>query len=174
MPNVYTTYSLGTAITPSKSLFAIFNNVGSGKIIKIYNISCLNNQVAAITNATINLFDIQRITDCSGGTALLYVKHDSQNPNIPADISLSTGGVVVNSSTFRRIWWSGNYPISGTKTKNEWETIPNLSFIWDSSFTETVVEPIVIREGYGISLNAYQTHLTTVSTMDIFIEFTME
>lgn len=174
MASIYTTYSLGITITLNKSLISVFNNFGSGKILKIYNMSCLNNQVAAITNTTVNRFSLNRITGSSGGTSLLYVKHDTQQINIPADISLSTGSAVNVSSVLRNILWSGNYPISGTKSINELETIVPLFKIWDTSYTETNVQPITLRENEGISLNTSIINEAVISTCDLFIEFTME
>jgi hypothetical protein len=44
--------------------------------------------------------------------------------------------------------------------------------LWESSYKDTNVQPIVLRQGYGISVN--NTSNTIVGVADFFIEFTVE
>jgi hypothetical protein len=171
----YPTYTVGaTGITfaAGKSMLAVFNGVGSERIVRVYRIFILNNQTAAVTGV-LTTFEIRRISSLSGGTSLTFVKHDSINETPPSQIVAATGGttVPVSGAVFRRLVWSNDEPAVGTGSWDELETIPVLSCVWDAGYGEDDVQPITLREGEG--LEVAHTGTTTVGYVDVYFELTV-
>lgn len=156
----------------NKSLATIFNGVGSGKVINIYRIVMLNNQLVAVANGVVTTIELRRITESTGGSSVTAIKHDNNSANLPAQVTVTTGATdTVGSDTFRRFLWSTDEPIFTSTTLDEWQCIPVFNTVWDSGYAETNIDPIVCREGYGITLKSPGSN--TQGQCDIFIEFTV-
>lgn len=172
MANVYTISAIAIPFLLNRSMIGIFNGVGSGKIVKIYKVIALNNQTVAITGVAMT-FELRLVTTGSGGFALSPIKHDSLSPNIPSQISFAADMSYTNSSLLRKVLWSTDEPIQATVSSiDEWETIPSLNLLWETSYKDTNIQPLTLREGQGFSLNNVTT--TNVGVADFFIEFTVE
>lgn len=152
--SLYTITAPGVAFLQDKCCLGIFNGVGSGKIIRLYRATILNNQTAAVTGIA-NLFSLQRFTTGSGGTAVVPVKHDTAASSLPAQIITSTNMNYTTEQTLRRFAWSSDEPIaSDASTIDEFQTVPSLNIVWDCgySYVNEAIEPLVLREGYGAGL----------------------
>jgi hypothetical protein len=172
MAATYTLSAVGISFALNKTLLAIFNGVGSGNIVKVYRVWALNNGVTAVTGVVTNL-ELRRITTGSGGTAITPIKHDTTSATLPAQIVVATNASVTTSDLFRRVIWSNDEAAANaTASFDELETIPALSTIWDVGYTDTTVEPIVLREGFGLAL--INTGNTAVGSIDVFFEVTVE
>lgn len=172
MANIYTITAPATPFLLNRCMIGIFNGVGSGKVIKIYRIAALNNQTVAVTGVNA-ILKIVRISTGSGGLYLSPSKHDSTNPVVPAQIVCSTNMSYTTSATLRNCFWSNDEPLQTTiGTCDEWQTIPKVQNLWESSYIDTAVQPIVCREGQGVAL--INTTNTAVGIGDFFIEFSME
>lgn len=170
MANTYTIAATGVSFAANKSMIGLFNGSGSGQIFRVYRIWILNNQTTAVTGVLTNL-ELRRITAGSGGNAITPVKHDSTNPSFPAQAIVGSAMTVTTSDLFRRVVWSTDEPVANaTATIDELQTIPALSTIWDAGYADANIEPIVIREGYGLSV---QNIGATVGVADLFFEVTM-
>jgi hypothetical protein len=169
MAQTYTIPALGISILAGKSLVGLYNGTGSGRIVRLYRAWVLNNQVAAVAG-TISRLELRIITTGSGGTAITPVKHDSLNENFPAQIVTSTNMSYTNSDLVLRTLWSSDEPAQATSSADELETIPALNIIWDVEYHQSTVEPIVCREGYGVSLNNIDA---TTGIVDVFFEVTL-
>jgi hypothetical protein len=116
--------------------------------------------------------ELRRITSASGGSVITPMKHDTTNESFPAQIVVSTGTTVSTSDLFRRVAWSNDEAAANAAvTMDELETIVPLNCIWDVGYTDTTVEPIVCREGFGVAL--INTGNTAVGTLDVFFEVTL-
>lgn len=155
----------------ARSLLKVFNASGSGKVLRIYRIWVLNNQTAAITGVLPSV-QIVRITAASGGTTVTPMKHDPNSAALPAQITAAHSDTSISvDATFRRFLWSSDEPAVSTMTIDEWETIVPINLVWDSGYNDSTVEPITIRETYGISV--YNPGIASAAgTADIIIEFT--
>jgi hypothetical protein len=182
MANIYTIASPGTAFVQDKCMIGIYNGAGSGKVVRVYRIYQLNAQTAAITG-TNNIMELWRFSSGSGGLAVQIVKHDSQSVSPPSQIIASTGMSYTNNDLFRRYFWSSDEPVAtDVTTIDEIQVIPWFGCIYDysTSYINSTIEPIVLREGYGIGLvhkGAYTSAgviTTPVGSCDVFIEFTIE
>src|SRR5574343_9839 len=154
----------------NKSLATIFNGTGSGKVLNIYRIVCLNNQQVAVANGVVTTIEIRRITASTGGSTITAIKHDTNSADLPAQVTVTTGATdTVGADTFRRFMWSTDEPIFNATTIDEWQCIPVFNTVWDSGYAETNIDPIVCREGYGIVVKSPGSN--TQGQLDIFIEF---
>jgi hypothetical protein len=171
MAATYTLAATGLAFATSKSMIGVFNGVGSGRIVRVYRVLMLNNGVAAITGG-LNTMELRRITTGSGGTPISPVKHDSTNESFPAQIICGTNMSITATDLFRRWIWSTDEASSNvTATIDEFETLVPFNYIWDVGYGETSVEPLVLREGYGLSVQCTGSILT--GSCDLFFEMTL-
>lgn len=173
MSNIYTIAAPGTLLYPiNRCVLGVFNGTGSGRVIRVYKVWALNNQTVAITG-TILQFELRKLTTGSGGTPLVPLKHDSTSPGFPAQIIAAQNLSYTLGDLVRRIPWSSDEPVAFTaNTTDELETVPSLNVWWESSYTDTNVQPLVLRPGEGLGI--IQTTSTTVGVADFFIELTVE
>jgi hypothetical protein len=169
MAATWTVTVQGTAFASNKSLLSLFNGVGSGRVLRVYRVWALNHQTGAVTGVMTAL-ELRRITSSSGGTAQTPVKHDTNSSALPAQVTSATGPTDVASDLFRRVLWSGDEPAVGTGTNDELECLPANGLLWDAGYGDTNVEPIVLREGQGLSLR--QPGANAIGVIDVMFEFT--
>lgn len=170
MAQTYTISSFSTTFAANKCMLGIYNGSGSGRVVRVYKIIMLNNQITAVTGAVTNL-ELRTITAGSGGTDIVPFKHDSTNESFPSQIIVSTNTTVTPSSVLSRVIWSTDEPAINSLTIDEFETLPAFSTIWDSGYADTNSEPIVLREGYGVGLINIGA---TTGIADIFFLVTLE
>lgn len=169
MAQIYTISALGIAVLNNKSLLGLYNGIGSGRVVRLHRVWILNNQVTAITGVA-TFLELRRITTGSGGIAISPLEHDSLNEPFPAQIITSTNMSCTNNDLILRFFWSTDEPSPATTTADELQTIPSLNLIWDINYHQTTIEPIVCREGFGVSLNNI---IATVGIVDVFFEVTL-
>jgi hypothetical protein len=172
MAQTYTLAGVGLTFGNNKSMLALFNGVGSGRIIRVKRVLILNNQVAGVTGVLTTLA-LRRSTAQSGGTSITPTKHDTASENMPAQVLCATGGTVTLSGDveFRKLVWSNDEPSASAGTSDELECLVPLNYIWDSTGGDPDIEPIVLREGQGLDLR--HSGSSVVGLMDAFIEYTL-
>jgi len=181
MANVYTIAAPGAAFADGKCMLGIFNGTGSGKIVRLYRAFMLNNQTAAVTGLNVRM-RVDRFTTGSGGVELLVVKHDTQSSSLPSQIVCSTNMSFTTEVTFKRFYWSSDEPLASDAANiDEFQTLPKVGKVvdFDWSYSNSTVQPYVLREGYGIGLvceNSFSTSTIAapVGSADFFFEFTVE
>jgi hypothetical protein len=169
MAETFTLLVQGTAFASNKSLLSLFNGVGSGRVLRVYRVWALNNQTIGVIGV-MTMIELRRITASSGGTAQTPIKHDTNNPNLPAQVTASTGPTDTVTDLFRRVLWSADEPAVGTGTNDELECLPANGLLWDAGYADANVDPIVLREGQGLSLR--QPGANTIGVVDVMFEFT--
>lgn len=170
MAETHSICAVGVTFASNKSMAALFNGVGSGRVLRVYRVWQLNNQTAGVTGV-LTTMALRRISALSGGTALTAVKHDTASAALAAQITMATGGTATDTSDpdFMRWMWSNDEAAASSLTNDETETMPALAQIMDLT-GDSNLEPIVLREGEGLHVK----HLgsTTVGNTDIVFEFT--
>lgn len=169
----YTVYVNAEQFGNGKSMFAIWNPTSSGRVIRIYRIGLLNSNITAVTGV-MAVLSLTRITACSSGVALDFVKHDSTNPDMPGatGITAVTGGTVTATDVMRRIPWSTDEPAAGGTGVDEWQAFVPLNIIWDAGYGDSNVKPLTLRETQGIHLQCDTN--TTAGYLDAWAELTIE
>ncbi len=172
MAQTYTASFLGVAFGNNKSMGAIFNGAGSGRIVRVKRVWLLNNQTAGVTGV-LTTFTLRRSSAQSAGTAVTPTKHDTTSENMPAQVAVATGGTVTLTGdvAFRQLVWSNDEPAASSGTSDEFETLVPLNCIFDAATGDADIEPIVLREGQGLDVR--HSGSSTVGVCDIFIEFTL-
>jgi hypothetical protein len=169
MAATFTAYATGVTFASNKSLLTLFNGVGSGRILRVYRVTPLNYQTAAITGVLTGL-ELRRVTASSGGSAVTPIKHDTASANLPAQVLCTSGPTDTVTDMFRRALWSADEPSVSAATSDELECLPELAKLWDAGYGDTNIEPITLREGQGLSLR--QPGSNAIGVLDISFEFT--
>ena len=172
MAQTYTQSAIAVAFANNKSMAAIFNGAGSGRVVRIKRIWVLNNQVSAVTGV-LTTFELRRISADSGGTAITATKHDTASENLPAQVIVNTGGTVTLTSdvAFRKFMWSNDEPAVSSATNDELECLVPMNCVFDAATGDTDIEPITLRSGEGLSVQ--HTGSSAVGVADVFVEFTL-
>ena len=143
MAKTYTAAAIGVAFASNKSMLAVFNAHASRKV-KVYRIWMLNNQTSAVTGV-IAANVIRKISSLSSGTGVTPVAHDSSNASVDlTSVTCATGGTAGDTAdAIMRQWiWSGDEPAVSSATSDEFECIPALMCMWDST-GDSNIEPLV-------------------------------
>jgi hypothetical protein len=170
MANLYTVSSPATLIFTNRCLFGFYNNLGSGKKIKLMSLQILNNQTVAITGIA-NVLTMNRLSSAGGGTLLSPLKHDSATESVPGQIIFGTNLDYTSQDVLRRVPWSTDEPIFGTiNSVDEVETNTQLCYLIDNTYelinTASPIQPYTFRPGEGFGLINITT--TAVGQIDIF------
>lgn len=160
--------------TANKCMLKVFNAAGSGVVLRVYRVWVLNNQTAAVTGVLPPFTLTRTSTVGSGGTAVTPVKHDTNSTNLPAQVTSSYADTVLPTidATFRKAIFSSDEPAVGGMTTDEFEGIVPFNIFWDGGYQDTNVEPIVLREGFGVMVYTLAT-TGGAGNADIIIEFTV-
>lgn len=172
MAQTYTLSGQAVAFGNAKHMLSIFNGVGSGRIVRVYKVIVLNNQTAAVTGV-LTTFGLRRTSAQSAGTSITPTKHDSASESMPAQVLTASGATVTNTADVQyRTWvWSNDEPAASSGTSDEFECLVPLNIVWDSSTGAGTLEPIVLREGQGLTVQ--HSGSSVVGVVDIFIEYTL-
>lgn len=160
----------------NESCLALFNGAGSGKIVRVYRIWGRNCNIGMQVTGSQNLLSLYRITAATASNWTIPLqKVDSNNAAVPSQIIAGCKFTVTNDVLFRNIPWSNDEPTLQTGSIDEIETT-NWTVFWDVDYNNTTIEPIVLREGQGVSIQ--NVGLTAVApanagSIDLFIECTI-
>jgi hypothetical protein len=171
MAKTYTAAAIGIAFASNKSLLGIMN-AHATRDVKIYRVWHLNNQTSAVTGV-ITSVALRKISSLSGGTAVTPVAHDTSNSSVDlTSISTITGGTFANTADNQfRIWmWSTDEPAVSSATSDEFQCIPVLMCMWDST-GDSNIEPLTANQNEGF--HVLQPGSNAVGISDIFMEFTV-
>jgi hypothetical protein len=170
MAATYTLPALNVAFSSSKSMISLFNGSGSGRVLRVYRVWALNNQITAVTGVLTNL-ELRKISASSGGTALTTTKHDSNSTTLSTitQILPATNATVTLGTMYRRVIWSTDEPATGTLTLDEFQCFLPLCCIWSMGYADTTTDPITLREGEGLTLMNFGG---ASGQADFFFEFT--
>lgn len=169
---MYSFSVIGAKILFNKSMITLFNETGSGKVCRVYNIYVYNNQTVAVTGV-MTKFDIYRVSSSGWGQSLQAIKYDNSLESPPVKIKMATGATDVLDSFLRRIIWSNDEPILTTGSLDEALTNSLFANVLNFSSNNNI-EPIVLREGEGLSVLYSGTLAAAVGLVDILVEFSCE
>lgn len=165
-----------TAVNTSH--LALFNASGSGKILRVYRVWVTQSaQDVAITGSQ-QLLGLNRITAITASNwTIAPVPYNSGAASVPSQVSAGSKFTVTTSDLFRRIAWSSDERTIQASTIDEFQNVPGLAYMWDVGYSDANVEPIVCREGQGVSIQNIGYTATAPANagyLDAFIEFTQD
>lgn len=171
MAATFTVLHAGVAFGNNKSMAGLFNGAGSGRVLRVKRVWVLNNQTAAVTGV-LTTFEIRRSTAQSSGTSVTPVKHDTSSSSLPAQVLSANGATVTSAAAdaVRKFVWSNDEPAASAGTSDELECLVPLNCVFDAATGDADLEPLVLREGFGIDVR--HTGSSAVGVADVIIEFT--
>jgi len=174
MAATYRVAAPGIIWAVNKNILAIYNGAGSGKIVRVYRVWMFNGYTASVTGILFRV-SLGRFTGApTGGSAAGVYKHDSASAAVPAQVTSTTASTVITiTDVFRRILWSSDEAAPSLFTMDEWELFPALMCIWDAGYSDTNIEPITLRETYGLVVQVSADAGAHVSSVDTYAEMTI-
>jgi hypothetical protein len=155
------------AVAPAanKSLVCIFNATGSGVTVRIHDIQCF--QLGLTTQTGVNSrVEVRRATAATAGTTVIPEKFDTNNTNLPAGVTIRTGGTITDGSLLFPFVLTNDEPaLSGTPQASQDNSI------W-KPFNNIKSQLFVLRENEGLHVKNITN--TTVGTMSWVIIFSVE
>lgn len=146
--------------------FDIFNDAGSGKVLRVIGVYIIPTLVAVV-GIGLTWEIIRTSTVGTGGAALTPVPFDSANIALPAEItarSKPAGGATTSITWF--------YPNASSEETDPYASLASwLNHIAsaDSHFSEA--QPLVLHEGEGLKVD--QTTNSNIGSTNIVIVFTI-
>lgn len=161
MAATYQLSGVGIGFAANKCMLGVFNTSGSGKVVRVYRIWTINNQITPVTGSLTNL-EIRKITAASGGTTLIPVPNDPSSPILTGvggtsgQITCGTNMTVTLTDLYRRIMWSTDEPSNPAGTTafsvDELQTFLPFCTLWSMGYADPNSEPITLREGEGCAV----------------------
>lgn len=160
-----TFYCLARSISlaQNKHLFSIYNDTGSGYLIRVPRLSIVNMSLTSVSGVGVEL-DFMRTTSQSGGTVITPQKADTADVNLTATIHIATGATIAEGAL---LW-----PV--TLNNDEIPLTLNATPLLDFNMIPRGmdVKPLCIRPGEGFSIK--QITNTSVGLWSILAVITAE
>jgi hypothetical protein len=171
MARTYSIFTNDNTFSLNKNMLSVFNGNGSGKVIRLYRIFILNNQINAISGVLTKL-DIRRISSLSAGIDVSIIPHDTSYPALPSEIIARSGGNSTLGAIVKSFLWSTD-EITGntTMTIDEFESIPPICEVWNHGYYNVNDKPLTLRNNEGVALMAPGA---STGSCDIRFEITVE
>jgi hypothetical protein len=150
-------------LAQNKHLFSIYNDAGSGYLIRVPRLSIVNMSLTSVSGVGVEL-DFMRTTSQSGGTVITPQKADTADVNLTATIHIATGATIAEGAL---LW-----PV--TLNNDEIPLTLNATPLLDFNMIPRGmdVKPLCIRPGEGFSIK--QITNTSVGLWSILAVITAE
>jgi hypothetical protein len=157
----YVAAIMNSTAAASKNHLLLFNGVGSGKIVRIWDIKANPNVTAVVTGSTLVLNAARTSNQGTAGTSQPIRQTDTTDTALPSQITAVSN------------------PTNPTFTSNELASCTVL--VEETAITEgrttlfkadSVIAPLVLNEGQGLGIQ--QGTLAGVGAVNIFIYFTLD
>lgn len=168
MANTFNLYSQAITFAANKSMLTVFNGTGSGRVLRVSRIMCLNSPNAAVAGV-LTTMEICAISASTGGTVIAPNKYNPSQTSLPAQVLCASGSTDIVSNMLRRFMWSTDEPSTGL-TIDEVQTFPLFGTVWDIGYKDSSVPKLTLREGEGVTVRQVGSNI--VGSVDIMIEFT--
>jgi hypothetical protein len=165
MPTYYALAD-AVALAANKHHISIFNASGSGSLVSIKKLFQINLSLAAVTGVALR-FDMKRTTAQSAGTAITPASMDSNNPALPAQITVNTNGTITESTLlYPFVTQSDEVTAANTAVANYLTQYGNLML------ESMEMQEVRLREGQGFTVK--QITSSTVGSFAWLMAFTVE
>jgi len=155
MANTWTIATQGVAYALNKYMVDVFNGASSARYVRLREIVCLNNGIAAVTGVILQM-EIRKSNAASAGTSITPITRDSANGALDANTSAGTGRTVtdVAGALFRRFVFANEEPVVAGAAFANWLTLVPFGLVWPPSVGDAALQPLTMRasvaEGYAV------------------------
>ena len=150
-------------LAQNKHLFSLYNDAGSGYLIRIPRLSIVNMSLTSLTGVGVEL-DFMRTTSQSGGTAITPQKADTSDTDLAAGIHIATGATIAEGA----LMWP--VTLNNDEVPLTLNAVPLLDFNMIPRGMD--VKPLCIRPGEGFSIK--QITSTVVGLWSVLAVITAE
>lgn len=165
MPTYYALAD-AVALAANKHHISIFNGSGSSSLVSIKKLFQINLSLAAVTGVPLR-FDMKRTTAQSAGTAITPATMDTNNPSLPAQITVNTNGTITESTLlYPFVTQSDEVTAANTAVANYLTQYGNLML------ESMEMQEVRLREGQGFTVK--QVTSSTVGSFAWLMAFTVE
>jgi hypothetical protein len=163
-----TYYALADAVAcaQNKQVISIFNAAGSGRILSIKKLFIINTQLANVTGVMLR-HDVKKITTHSAGTVVTPVLCDTDNPALPAEVTVRTAGTVTEGATLFPLTFN-NDEVGATQAFPSVQLLAGLNWMPEGQ----EIQEFRLREGEGITVK--QITNSAVGQFAWFVVFTLD
>jgi len=155
------------AFAANKQMISIHNAAGSGKLVVIKKLYLINLALAAVTGVAVRQ-DVKRFSAVhTAGTAVVPVACDSNNPAIPAAITVKTGATLTDVTLLFPLTFA-NDEVGATQAFPSVQLQAGINWFPEGS----EVQEIRLREGEGITVKNITS--TTVGSFAYMLVFTLD
>lgn len=152
-------------------MLTLFNRRGfsSASITRIF----VFNPSVNPSSGGLNTLQIRRVTDANINGSTLFVFPRANDPGAAqfnmSNYHFASYMTVTATDIIRRLLWN-NQPTNPQDVVNDtWEMMVPFATIFEAGALDTVVEPLVVRQGFGISVS--NTGSDNVNAADVEFEF---
>jgi hypothetical protein len=150
----------------NKTHLSIVNETGSGVLVAIRKLYAINLQIAAVTGVAIRM-ETRRLTAHSGGTLITPQSCDSNNPALPAQVTVRTNSTPTGTTLlYPFILTTEEEAATAALTKNVYQAMNSLQPGGPD------IQDYALREGEGFSV--FQVTSSTVGSFAWLMVFTVE
>ena len=165
-PPTYYAVADAVAFANGKTHFSIVNESGSGVVVAIKKLFAVNLSISTVTGAALRM-EARKLTAHSGGTAITPQSCDSDNPALPAQVTVKTNATPTGTTLlYPFIITTEEETATAALSKNTFQAALN----YQPEGNE--VQEYRLREGQGFSI--YQSTNSTVGSYAWFMVFTAE
>jgi hypothetical protein len=154
------------ALAANKHHISIFNASGSGVVVSVKKLFQINLSLASVTGVALR-FDMKRTTAQSAGTAITPQSMDTDNPALPAQVTVNTNGTITEGALLYP-YTTQNDEVSAANT-----AVANYLTQYNNLALEsTEMQELRLREGQGFTVK--QITSSTVGSFAWLMAFTVE
>jgi hypothetical protein len=173
----YIVRASGLTWSAGYNLLALRNN-DAALLVKVYRVVFINKNGTGAVAGTGVFVGLGRFTGAvTGGSGATFVKIDTANTDVDADITAtygSTGITMSIANTYRQIFFGNDEITSTSFFQNNFNCIPQYSTIWDTGYQDETLQPITLRQDQGLVIQAPSSGGGTYAgTVDAYMEFTI-
>lgn len=147
------------------AVFSLFNKTGSGKKIRIKEL--LISPISSVGVTTLGLLELRTISALTGGTAITPTKIDSNNANLPSQVSIVSRPATITATNqalqrvlvapAQNIIRAGGMLVTNPSMANG---LPASRHRWRDAVTSQV-QKVTLREGQGLAFNPVSWNYNT-------------
>lgn len=157
MAATYTTHSQAITWAAGKNMYAIVNHTGSGQTVDIYRIwmNSMNTSTTTGGIALVELWACTSVSSFTSGAAQTFVKHDTSSGAVDALIKANAGtttSLTKNTMIKRFIRYTEEFAVSDNSLEGLNANFFPITYLWDSGYGDSNIQPLRLREGEGIVL----------------------
>ncbi len=168
----FTALAVNTDIANNKSMFSIVNASGSAVTAKISAIFITNVRTAAVTGVA-GTFEMRRIVNHSGGTAITAIETLDTSNTLNGSITVRTGSTVTSESAnllWRTVFSTDEWGPGTADVESNDHIFQTMFPVWNRRDRDN--KPIVLHANEGLTVK-FATN-STAGTFDVMVVFTQE